>query len=183
MTGTRPETVPADPRFVTLTATDVVGLHRTFLHGLSPETTAPQVIGPLWEEFVPRSDDVPHRLPGGPKFGVIWGDPEGERAHPHELHYLACVEVTSLADVPPGMTSRTLPEATYAVITHRGPICRIAESVGWLYRTWLPASDWEHTGVADIELYDERFGGDLDTSEMDYFVSVRPRDAGAPSAP
>jgi AraC family transcriptional regulator len=162
-----------EPRLVTLTATKVVGLQRKFIHGLSPDTTAPQVIGPLWLEFSPLKETVPNRVPGGPSFGLIWGGEKSTRSHPDELNYLACVEVTSLDDIPEGMSSREMPEVPYAVVTHRGPIGKIAETLKWLYETWLPESGFEHSGLADIELYDERFGGELETSEMDYFISIR----------
>lgn len=164
-----------EPRLVTLTATRVVGLHAKFLHGLSPETNAGSVIGKLWHEFSSLEGDVPNRVEGGPCFGVIWGEPDESRSHPDELHYLACVEVTSFDDVPEGMISRAIPESVFAAVTHRGSMDRIAETIRPLYRDWLPGSEWEHAGVADIEIYDERFSPVGGESEMEYLISVRPR--------
>jgi AraC family transcriptional regulator len=73
------------------------------------------------------------------------------------------------------MVSRTIPAGTFAVLVHRGPITRIAETCRYIYREWLPASAYEHAGVADVELYDDRFCADSDSSEMEYWISIRPK--------
>jgi AraC family transcriptional regulator len=69
-----------------------------------------------------------------------------------------------------------LPGGLFAVFVHRGPIHRIAETVGAIYREWLPGSGYEHAGVADVEVYDERFSCDSEDSEMEYWISIRPAD-------
>lgn len=150
----------------------VVGLEAPFIHGLSPETTNFKVIPPLWEQFCARAGNVPHRI-GGDMFGVIYGRPESERSHPDELQYIAAVPVSSIDQLPEGMSSRTIPAGTFAVFIHRGPIYKIADTCREIYRVWLPQSGYQHTGIADIELYDHRFCPDGEDSEMEYWISVR----------
>src|SRR5262245_54715775 len=133
----------------------IVGLETPFIHALSPDTNN-YIIGPLWDRFVHRAKDVPNRA-GTAMYGIIYGRPESERSHPHELQYIAAVAVNSLGDVPAGMTSRTIPAGTFAVFLHRGPITKIADTCREIYRVWLPHSAWEHSDIADVELYDERF--------------------------
>lgn len=150
----------------------VVGLEASFIHGLSPNATNFKVIPPLWDKFLPRSNQVPHRI-GKEMLGVIYERPEAERSLPDELQYMATVPVSSIGQVPDGMSSRTIPAGTFAVFIHRGPIQNIADTCREIYRVWLPQSGYEHAGIADIEVYDHRFCPDGDDSEMEYWISVR----------
>ncbi len=156
----------------------VVGLQRSFIHALSPDTNNLQVIGGLWCEFLERAQSIPDRV-GPETYGVLFGRPPAERSHPDELEYIACVAVRFTARIPAGMVVRTIPPATFAVFLHRGPIQNIAATCRAIYRQWLPASPYEHAGLADIELYDHRFCSDGDDSEMEYWVSIRSKAAAA----
>jgi AraC family transcriptional regulator len=151
-----------------------VGLEASFNHALSKDSTAAQVIGPLWDEFCGRAEEVPHRI-GNEMYGVIYGRPEAERKHPDELQYIVAVQVDAAEALPPGMVSRTVPAGTYAVFLHRGPIPRIADTVREIYRVWLPQSGYKHADMADIELYDSRFDCESDASEMEYWISILPQ--------
>jgi AraC family transcriptional regulator len=149
-----------------------VGLARPFIHGLSKETNAPQVIGKLWHETFDMHGMIKHRV-GKEMFGVIWC--ENNPTRKDELMYLAGVEVSAATDLPLGAVSREVPGGLYARILHRGVIGEIANTVSYIYREWLPKSGYEHSEVADIEIYGAKFNGDSENSEMDYLISVRPR--------
>ena len=71
------------------------------------------------------------------------------------------------------MVAWTVPAATFAVFEHRGPIRNLATTCREIYRHWLPASAYEHSGIADVERYDERFCPDGEDSVMEYWVSVK----------
>lgn len=130
------------------------------------------IIGPLWGEFVARAGEIPHRL-GHALVGIIYGRPEAERSHPHELEYIAAAPVSSTGEIPAAMVAWTVPATTFAVFEHHGPIDRISRTVRQIYRQWLPASEYEHTGIADVELYDERFCVDGRESVMEYWITVK----------
>jgi AraC family transcriptional regulator len=163
-----------DVKIVQKPAIKFVGWERSFLHGLSKDSTAGEVIGPLWGEFGGRAKEVPHRAEEA-MYGVIYGRPESERKHPDELQYIAGVRVSEIGPLPAGMVSRTVPAATYATFIHRGPIWKISETVREIYRVWLPQSSYQHAQIADIELYDSRFDCESDASEMEYWISVIPK--------
>jgi len=162
------------PQIVEKPALLVVGLKAAFISVLSPDATTFKVIGPLWDKFMQRANRVPNRI-GDEMFGVICGRPENERAHPHELTYLAAVRVSKATEIPDGMVSRTVPAATFGVFTHRGTIKTIGDTVSQIYRVWLPQSAYQHARIADMELYDRRFCIDSDDSEMEIWISVRPK--------
>jgi AraC family transcriptional regulator len=150
-----------EPQILDKPALTVIGMHRSFLHALSPESNTKQVIGGLWHEFPQRASSVPHRA-GHTMYGIIYGLPEEERSHPHQLEYIAAVPVSSTAQIPDGMipdgmVARAVPAAKFAVFLHRGPIEKIRATVYDIYRVWLPASPYVHAEIADVELYDHRF--------------------------
>lgn len=164
------------PQIVEKPILTVVGLETPFIHALSPDANNHRVIGPLWDRFCHRAKEVAHRT-GDEMYGIIYSRPESERSHPHELQYIAAVAVNSIDKIPAGMTSRTIPAGTFAVFLHRGPITRIADTCRWIYRVWLPQSQWEHSQIADVEVYGERFNCESETSEMEYWISVRAKGA------
>ncbi|MBC8117872.1 MAG: AraC family transcriptional regulator [Candidatus Saccharimonas sp.] len=162
------------PRIVEKPELKVIGYEAAFLHCLSPEATNFQVIGPLWDKLIRQAAHIPNKI-GDEMFGIIYGRPETERTHPHELQYIAAVPVSSTAEVSEGMVSWTVSAGTFAVFTHRGPIRNIGETVSEIYRGWLPQSAYQNTEIADVELYDHRFCPDGADSEMEYWISVTPK--------
>ncbi|HZN32885.1 MAG TPA: GyrI-like domain-containing protein [Pirellulaceae bacterium] len=152
----------------------VVGMERSFIHSQSPDANNLQVLGELWREFPPRAREIPNRV-GHAMYGVIYERPPAERKHRHELQYIAGVAVSAGDHIPAGLVARTIPGATFAVFLHRGPINQIAATVREIYREWLPASPYQHAGIADIELYDDRFCADGPDSEMEYWISIQPK--------
>ena len=166
-----------EPQIVDKPALTVVGLETSFLHALSPVTNNFKVIPPLWEEFSRRAGEVSNRL-GKSMYGIIYGRPESERSHPHELQYIAAVAASRADKIPDGMVSRTIPAGKFAVFLHRGPIQNIGDTCYQIYRVWLPQSSWQHSEIADVEVYDERFCPEGDESEMEYWISVTPKASG-----
>lgn len=149
-----------------------IGIETAFIHGLSPRTNAPEVIGNLWGTFGARHDEFPEQFDDA-CYGIIYGLPEDQRSDPHELQYIAGVMVDAETPVPDGMVDHDVPAAKWAQVTHHGPIRTICETVGKLYREWLPDSEFEHAEIADLERYDDRFDPHSDDSIMDYAITVK----------
>ena len=166
-----------EPQIVQKPALIVVGLEASFIHALSPQTNNFKVIPPLWDKFTHRAGEVSNRL-GKAMYGIIYGRPETERSHPHELQYIAAVAVSRADKIPEGMVSWTIPAGTFAVFLHRGPIQNIGDTCYEIYRVWLPQSPWQHSEIADVEVYDERFDCESEKSEMEYWISVTPKSSG-----
>ena len=145
-----------------------------FISGLSPDANNFKVIGPLWQRFMAVASRIPNRV-GHDMFGVMYWRPEAQRGHPHELQYIARAPVSSTSNVPDGMIAYTVPECTFAVFTHRGRIEKLGETLEQAYRDWLPNSNYRHAGIADVELYDDRFCHGGPDSEMEYWISVKPK--------
>ena len=117
----------------------VIGIEAPFISVLSPDATNAQVIGPLWDKFLHLVKQIPNRV-GNAMFGVIDDVPESKRSHPHEMMYLASVPVSALSTVPAGMIAKSVPPATFAVFTHRGPIRNIGHTVREIYSVFGASS-------------------------------------------
>lgn len=162
------------PQILEKPAATFVGLEESFISALSPDATNFKVIGPLWQTFLQRAQQIPNRI-GHDMYGIMTSTPESKRTHPHELQYLTAVAVSAVDSIPEGMIWRTVPDTTFAVFTHKGPITAIGDTVGQIYQQWLPQSGYEHSDIADIELYDHRFNCEQENQEMEYWISVRPK--------
>jgi AraC family transcriptional regulator len=162
------------PQIIEKPALTVIGLEAAFIHALSQQSTGATVIPTLWDKFGHRAGEVQGRS-GDAMYGIIYGKPEAERSHPDELQYIAAVAVDSQRAIPEGMVRHTVPAGTFAVFLHRGPITNIAQTCREIYRVWLPQSPWQHAGIADVELYDHRFKCEGEASEMEYWLSVKPK--------
>lgn len=163
-----------EPTLVEKPSFQIIGPEASFIGALSTHPTNFKVIPALWESFCVRVGEVPNRL-GQEMYGVMYGRPRAERGDPDEMQYIAAVRVSSNAQIPSGMVSHTIPAAMFAVFIHRGPISGIAETVSQIYRQWLPNSKYKHAGIADVELYDQRFNPTSEKSEMEYWISVSPK--------
>nr|WP_244937494.1 GyrI-like domain-containing protein [Brevibacillus brevis] len=81
------------------------------------------------------------------------------------------VEVSSLADIPEGMVSHTIPEGTFAKVTHKGPETNLGETYGFLYGSWLCESGYEYAGF-DFEYWDERYKPEQEDNGIDIYVPL-----------
>lgn len=164
-----------EPQIVDSPALTFIGYDAVFRHALSEETNNFEIIPPLWHRFGGKGDAIPNRIEPDCTWGVIVEDPPTQRSHSDELRYLAGAKVSSETEVPEGMVVRQLPASKYARFTLNGPINRIGKHCEVMYRQWLPASVWEHAGVADLERYDERFCAESEDSVIEYWISIRPK--------
>ncbi len=121
---------------------------------------------PLWDGFVPRVSEVSRRT-GTDAFGVIC-----PRA-PGHLDYIAAVEVLAIPEVlPHGMVSITLPPATWAVFSHRGPTADLDHTVNYIYASWLLQSGRAHAYHPDVEIYGSRYRPGEPESIVVYAISI-----------
>ena len=165
-----------EPQIVQKPELKIVGYEAAFIHVLSPDANAAEVIPPLWDRLFEDKSRLPSDA-SDELYGVIYGKPKEKRSHPDELQYIAGAAVREAGDLPEGMVYYVVPAHTFAMVTHRGPIQNIGETCHAIYRQWLPDSEWEHAGIADVERYDERFDGCSENSEMEYGITVKPKES------
>lgn len=160
------------PQFIDSPEKAVVGIGAPFISVLSPDRNNMVVIPKIWCEYIPRKNEILHRL-GPIELGICTRLPdESKRTHPGECLYIAGTEVTKLESVPAGMMSLTIPAGRYAVFTHVGLLDGLEQTMKYIYGTWLPASGCKLRPAPDIETYDHRFNPHSDKSEMGIWIPV-----------
>jgi AraC family transcriptional regulator len=153
-----------EPRIVREPALHVIGMAGRF----TPRSSR---IPALWGRFAPRIHEVPGRR-GLHTLGVCI-DASSDTVDEVGFTYLAGVEVDRSGDVPRGMIAITIPAGTYAVLTHRGHLSRLPDTVRHVWGRWLPASRYRHVAAPDFELYDPaRWDPATGEGDVDLYVPI-----------
>lgn len=129
------------PHFVTKPAFTVVGL---LIHTkpMTPE------IPKLWDQFVPRIDEIKHGSEPRVSYGLMAQNMEA-------LDYMAGNPVEKVVELPTGMNQWDVPANTYAVF--EATLATLGEVFGYIYNTWLPTSGYQPATGPSFERYDETF--------------------------
>jgi AraC family transcriptional regulator len=70
------------------------------------------------------------------------------------VYSIAIDEPESMEGMPAGSELIDVPASTWGKFTSRGPLRpNIQDTIKRAFGEWLPASDWEHAGTAEIEFY------------------------------
>ena len=169
--------VTMEPRIVRKESFKVVGMEITTT---LKSNWANRDIAKLWTRFHARMDEIVNRTNPPVAYGICGNVAEEpsppEKTEDTEYTDLVSVEASGFDDIPEGMTGRTIPERTYAVFTHKGPLFpnHLQQTYDYIYGTWVPQSGYELDGGFDFEFYDERFTTvDDDASELDIYVPIK----------
>jgi AraC family transcriptional regulator len=93
-----------------------------------------------------------------------------------EFTYSIAVDApASMAGMPEGSERFSVPATTWGKFTSRGPLRpNFQETIKRIFGEWMPASDWEHAGTAEIELYpDAGVPPDSPDYWCEYWVPLR----------
>ena len=169
------EGVTMEPRIVHKASFMVVGTEITTTLKSNWEN---RDIAKLWTRFHPRMDEIPNRINPSIAYGICGNiseeaPPTADMTDDTEYTELVCVEVSALDRIPVGMVSRSVPERTYAVFTHKGKLFpNLQQTYDYIYGTWVPRSGYEPDGAGDFELYDERWDPTTGEGEIDIYVPI-----------
>jgi len=151
------------PRFDHKDTFTVVGLAGQF-------TMSNNTIPQLWDQFNQRDKEVKNAIYKA-ALGVCFYEPNYEKDSP--FTYMAGWIVTQVGDIPEGMTSRTVPACDYAVFEHKGALDTLQKTYDYIYREWLPASEFEMAQHDDFEWYDERFKYGQPDSIFEIWIPIK----------
>jgi AraC family transcriptional regulator len=119
-----------------------------------------------WQRFHQSVQNIPGRI-GQVAYGVCCnGDDAGN------FDYIAGVEVSDFSDLPREFSSVRIPEAKYAVFTHRDHISTIRSTVNTIWNHWLPASGLKAADAPSFERYDENFDPLTGNGGLEIWVPV-----------
>lgn len=107
--------------------------------------------------------------------GVCWNFDMDSGEFTYSIAINKPVDMTGM---PEGSEVFTVPASTWGKFTSRGPIRpNLQETVKRVFSEWLPASDWEHAGTAEIEFYPDGDGDSQDYT-CEYWVPLKKGGAG-----
>lgn len=97
--------------------------------------------------------------------------------------WIAGVENTSASQPPSGLLMREYPAMLYAVVTCGGIVP--VSLYSYVYREWIPKSDYDNAGRYAIQYHGPQFRGTLDAhSKVEVWFPIRPKEAiGEPVSP
>lgn len=120
----------------------------------------------MWQKFLPRMGEIKHSTEQRISYGACWDVDENE-----EFDYIAGIAVSDTSDIPAGMVSAEIPEQTYAVFQCTLP--QLFETFGYIYKTWLPASDYVRGDGPEFEYYDDAFSEG--NPVLSLYIPVKPK--------
>ena len=124
----------------------------------------------FWEDM--NKKNIYNQIPNQKNMNRCFGICICDEKRPDGFIYQIALEVTTLDQIPSGMTGRRIAPARYAVFTAKGKAPQaIWETLDYIYGKWLP-SGHERTNAPDFELYDNRFDGS-ENSEMDIYIPIQ----------
>jgi AraC family transcriptional regulator len=166
-----------EPKIIEKPTFQVLGYSiRTTTHNGQNSTDIPR----FWDEFIKNNlrNDIPNPISTNVELGIC----TDFNLQDGEFTYLIGLEVKSTELVPEGMTYKTFPAGLYAVFT-TPPATNdtfsqsIQDTWESIFGSWLPSSGYEHSGGAEMELYDERCWGN-ENKLMDIYVPIKKVDEG-----
>jgi AraC family transcriptional regulator len=105
----------------------------------------------LWRRFDPHIGHIEGQV-GGKTYGVMWPSRGAEG-----FEYVCGVEVSDLLAVPAEFSRVTLEKQKYAVFSHTGYISTLRDTMGKIWKQWLPASGVRIANRPRVEIYNETF--------------------------
>ncbi len=160
-----------EPRIVTKETFKVIGMQgRTTLK----DNKIPQ----LWQDFIPRMEEIQNRTDKAVSYGICMVDPDfdiKDFTDTTEFTELVAVEVNNFDFVPQGMVTQVIERQKYAVFTHKGSLANLRMTYDFIYGTWLHKSGMELAKTVDFEYYDSRRFNPIDqeNSEFDIYIPIK----------
>lgn len=156
------------PTILSREDTHVIGI--TFTANVT-EDLGKKLSATTTEALRARKNEIHNQVGEGEYLIQIYPDTADFDAAVDPFTTIIGLEVSSLADIPEGMVSHTIPAGTFAKVTHKGPETNLGETYGFLYGSWLTESGYEYAGF-DFEFWVERYKPEQEDNEIDIYVPL-----------
>lgn len=131
----------------------------------------------LWRSFMPRRKEIKNSITTdlfslqvyGEAFDFVNFNPEAE------FKKWAAIQVSDHNSIPDKMESFTLTGGLYAVFIHKGPASKGPETFQYIFRTWLPGSDYILDNRPHFEILGEKYIHEDPASEEEVWIPVKPK--------
>jgi len=129
----------------------------------------------LWSGFMPRRREIQNTI-GNDLYSLQVYDASFDFStfDPHKpFEKWAAAEVSSFDNIPDGMHPLVVPAGLYAVFLHKGPASEAAGTFGYIFGTWLPASDYVSDQRPHFEILGEKYKNNAPDSEEEVWIPIR----------
>jgi effector-binding domain-containing protein len=109
-------------------------------------------------------------------FKALIGDPPFKYIEKRRLSGAAADLIKTdkrIIDIPKDMQSINIPESTYAVFKHKGPVSEIEQTYDRIYGSWFPLTGNIPTMDLDIIVIDHRFKRQSNDSVLDILIPIK----------
>lgn len=124
----------------------------------------------LWCEFKPYIGNIENRIDAN-AFGIYESYEENDDEV--SFSYVCAVAVSNFDQIPDGMTSRVIPEQTYARFTHKGSLKNLHDTLKYIWGSWLPKSKYEYVEKPDFELYPQGFNDEDPENKLYLHIPIK----------
>ncbi len=165
--------IPMEPKIVEIESKQLVGQRCI-------TKLADNQIPGLWRGFMPRRQEVKNQVPN--QFYSVQHYLQQitmDQFNPMtDYESWACVEVTSEAELPEGMESRTLDGGLYAVFIHKGPTASFKNTFDFIHFEWMPKSGYVMDQRDHFEIMGPKYLGPAHPdSEEEIWIPIKKKDA------
>ena len=133
-------------------------------------------IGLLWKRlyaYIKNEPSIAYFLNSGNWYEVHIYSEETQSKGLFEVFVGVECETQRIAELPPQLLVKNLPETQYAVFTFKGE--EISADWEKTLSDWMAGSGFESAGAYNFQFYDERFKGleRLDESVLDVYIPIK----------
>ncbi len=129
----------------------------------------------LWKGFMIRREEIRNNI-GTDLYSMQVYDPSFDfnNFNPRAVFTKwAAAEVSDFNNTPAGMEAYTLTGGLYAVFIYRGDAGTAAKFFGYIFGTWLPASEYVLDNRPHFEILGEKYKNKDPGSEEEVWIPVK----------
>ncbi|QMU28073.1 GyrI-like domain-containing protein [Adhaeribacter radiodurans] len=157
-----------EPRIEFIAEKKLIGkhLHMSFAHNRTAE---------LWRSFMPQRYTIKNKVNSDLiSMQVYDSSLKVDFSNPQtEFEKWAAVEVSGWSEIPEGMESFLLPGAQYAVFTYKGAASNGEKFFRYIFKNWLPASDYLLDNRPHFEILGEKYKNEDPDSEEEIYIPIK----------
>ena len=130
----------------------------------------------LWRNFMPRRNEIQNKI-GTELYSIeVYRSSYFDNFNPDtEFEKWAAIEVTDFQTIPVEMEKITLPGGLYAVFVHKGPQSEGSKTYQYIFRTWLPDSDFLLDTRPHFAIMGQKYKHEDPDSEEEVWIPIKPK--------
>jgi AraC family transcriptional regulator len=160
-----------EPRIETLPEKKLVGIRMNM-------TLSNNKTGELWKKFMQRRKEIRNNLNNDlismQLYNLSIDFEKFDQDTPFEKW--AAIEVPDFDSIPNEMESYSLQGGLFAVFVHKGAASRGAETFDYIFRSWLPHSEYFLDNRPHFEILGEKYKNDDPDSEEEVWIPIKPKE-------